>query len=106
MDSRWYEVGKEWKGSNPPIYTYETVLGHDPQGREWRARAKNNQNARSWQVWFDHMDGESPFLREEVVYADSYWTAMRKRHSLSNCTYEDVMKVARKFMHDHEIIAD
>ena len=101
MDSRWYEVGKEWKGSNPPIYTYETVLGHDPQGREWRARATANGSA--WQVWFDHMDDASPFLREEEVYADSYWKAMREVHGLVNCHYGDVMNVVRKFMHEHDI---
>lgn len=101
MFDRWSEVGKEAVGSNPPIYTFETVLGNDPQGREWRARAKANGSA--WQVWFDHMDGTSPFLREEVVCADSYWKAMRERHGLVNCPYSDVMNVIKRFMREHEI---
>lgn len=106
MTDRWYSVGREWRGTNPPINTWETVLGKDPQGREWRARAKYNENTNAWQVWFDHTEGETPFLRTEVVYADSYWTAMRKRHSLSNCQYKDIMKVIREFTFKNEILVD
>lgn len=105
MNNRWYEAGSEWRGSNPPINTWETVLGKDPQGREWRARAKMNAG-NAWQVWFDHMDGEEPFLRDEVVYADSYWKAMRERHELVNCHYNDIMNIVRRFIHKHNITED
>lgn len=104
MENRWYSVEKEWRGSCPPLHTYEMVLGHDPQGREWRARSKYRVQDDTFMVWFDHMEGDMPFLRDEVVYADSYWKAMRKRYGMKTCAYKDIMSVVNEFAFANEII--
>lgn len=102
--NKWFVVSEECIGSNPPITTYECVIGKDPKGREWHARAKYREQERTFHVWFDHMDGEMPFLRNEVVYADNYWGAMKERYHLVKCRYKDIQMVVDEFAHRNSIL--
>lgn len=95
--NKWFAVGEECTGSNPPITTYEYVIGYDAEGREWHARATYREQEHTYIVWFDHMNGLSPFLREEVVYSGDYWKSMKERHHLTKCRYRDIQKIVDNF---------
>lgn len=101
----WNYVGRECKGDNPWIETYECKVGVDSDGREWRARCKYMPNEHRFHILFDNMeefetedkDWSFPFLRPEVTNADFYWEARDKYYHVIKCDYSKISKAVKEF---------
>lgn len=97
-------------GADVPIPTYETTLGKDPEGNTWLCRVKFDVFVRQqWMVMFDTNQDEpdTPFLREEVVYADNFWAAHVKRyHTRYDSNYQHIGAIIDSFIEEHQIIGE
>lgn len=95
----WKNVAREWSGSVLPIDTYQASLGVGKDGKEYLVRSKFYAPKNSFMVEFDTADeGEdTPFLRDKVLYASSYWEARRKYYNLQFTNYAGITRIIKDF---------
>ena len=102
----WRTHGTEGIGNNPPIPIWECMIGKDKNGDTWLCRVRYRHQERRFIVMFDKdvvTDNDSPFLRDEVVYADNYWQAMRDYHKAILCDYEKIQDVIAEFINKNGV---
>lgn len=103
----WEQVAHSGGYLSPKLPTYEAHIGNDKTGRKWLCRVKYREQEKKFMVAFDWDDGEStPFLRDEVIYADNYWTAHKTRYFTKWVDYEDIRTVVLEFINDHGLKFD
>lgn len=102
----WKQYGAEAIGNNPPKPLYQCEIGKDGSGIAWLCRVKYREQERKFMVWFDKdilTDDGCPFLRDEVIYADNYWQAMRDYHKMALCNYEEIQNVIARFIDENSL---
>ena len=104
----WERQGSERMGqSGFPIDIYRAELGKDKDGKTWlvECRPLAMRGSRNFQLLFDHTEepteengwtGDSPFLREEVIYADDYVSAKKRRYRMKEVPYKDIVSTIER----------
>lgn len=106
MTLEWKQVGTERIGQNPPMPIFQCEIGRDKNGDMWLCQVQYREQERKFMVLFDKnvfTDDGCPFLRHEVVYADSYWSAMRGYHKMELVDYKDIQNVVRRIVESNEL---
>lgn len=104
----WERQGSERMGQcGFPIDIYRAELGKDKDGRTWLVECKplTMTGSNKFRLLFDHTEqpneengwtGDSPFLRNEVVYADDYVSARKRRYRMKEVLYKDIVSTIEK----------
>ena len=90
-----------------PIDIYRAELGKDKDGRTWLVECKSlaMRGSGMFRLSFDHTEepneengwtGDSPFLRNEVVYADDYVSARKRRYRMKEVPYKDIVSTIER----------
>ena len=102
----WRTHGTEGIGNNPPIPIWECMIGKDEKGDIWLCRVRYRTKERRFMVVFDKdvsTDDGFPFLRDEVIYSDNYWQAMRDYHKMTLCNYEEIQNVIARVLDENSL---
>ena len=84
--------------------TFQNELGKDPDGKTWFVRVKFRKDKALYEVGFDFSeDGETPFLKHDVIYADNYARARALAYSVKEVKYDEFPGVVRDFVTAHNI---
>lgn len=104
----WERQGSERMGQcGFPIDIYRAELGKDKDGKTWLVQCKSlaMNGSNKFRLLFDHAEepteengwtGDSPFFREEVVYADDYASARRRRYRMKEVPYKDIVSTIER----------
>lgn len=104
----WERQGSERMGQcGFPIDIYIAELGKDKDGRTWlvecQSLAMNGSN--KFRLSFDHAEepneengctGDWPFLRNEVLDADDYVSARKRRYRMKEVLYKDIVSTIER----------
>lgn len=107
MTLKWEQVGTEAVGQNPPMPIFQCEIGRDKNGDMWLCEVRYREQERKFMILFDknvYDDNGSPFLRHDVVNADSYWSAMRNYHMMTLCDYKDIQNVVREVIENNGLV--
>ena len=97
----WKPFGSDAKGNNPPNVGHQAILGEDPEGNVWMCRAQFREERNLFMVWFDkdvETDNDSPFLRNDVVYASNYWKEHQCVYHTAFCLYSQIRGIVENFI--------
>ena len=87
-----------------PMPTFTAQIGTDADGKAWFACVKFKPNSPQYELMFDYSeDGETPFLKDCVVYAQDYSGAIDKHYHRHFIKYDDFNRVVSDFMEEYGI---
>lgn len=100
----WKWQGSQSTGQNGfPLTIYRAELGKDEQGRTWMVECTPMMmyGGNTFRLLFDHneepnedngWEGDSPFLRDEVIYADNFMKAQKERYHMREVVYSEIVR--------------
>ena len=104
LDLRWHISGTVSTGSCPPIPIHRCELGKDQSGAMWLCEVRFYTRKGKYLVKFDTEGGhDTPFCRQDVVYASDYWKATMDVYNAKWCEYEAIQDEIKAFIISHEI---
>ena len=104
LNLKWFSVGNECVGANPPITHYRCKLGKDDNNILWLCECKYRYAENKYLIRFDYRTDEQwEFLKDEVIEAEDYWLASKKVYHAKFVKYTDIQNEIRKFIIDHNI---
>ena len=105
----WERQGRESMGQcGFPIDIYRAELGKDKDGKTWLVECEplTMNGSNKFRLLFDHTDepteengwtGEDwPFLRNEVLDADDYVSARKRRYRMKEVLYKDIVSTIER----------
>lgn len=105
----WERQGSERMGQcGFPIDIYRAELGKDKDGKTWLVECKSlaMNGSNKFRLLFDHTEepneengwtGEDfPFLRNEVLDADNYISASKRRYRMKEVLYKDIVSTIER----------
>lgn len=86
-----------------PVPTFTAKIGENSDG-VWYVRVKYIMESAMQEISFDYsVDGESPFLKDEVVYAEDYVKAYNETYHTKRIKYNQFNREVEQFMALHGI---
>lgn len=87
-----------------PLPTFINELGKDPSGKTWYVQVKFRKDSALYEIGFDFSEnGETPFLKKDVIYAEDYWGARDRAYHIHEVRYDEFPKLVERFIVDHNI---
>lgn len=92
----------------PPVITYQCVIGNDDKGNTWLCQARMllkdqyKGNGNKWMLKFD-IDGETAFMRDEVLEAENYWEEAEKAYHIKCSDFDNIVSEISNFKAEHHI---